>query len=280
MNLVNDLAHFSALVKAAKRQTQRVESNCYLLPDVIQRYTQQKRLYWQEFQPAGLIFFSDERDFFRMYYFIGEPDEHSQLEPFPRQARLIKLDLDYRAMEAASRNQAYWLKQGFSLQQIHKRMELTRPFDSINLHQQFPAFPGEYSLEQLTDRYLDQIQTLWKDSLGISSSALSDQTEILEMIENKQLFGMLYKNEKRLAGVLRCRQTGKVYTLERIAVDALHRQRGLARTLILYCLFQAVDAGRFLLWVGDENSAAVKLYQSLGFQFDGRVSLKLFLEKY
>ena len=277
MNLVNDLAHFNSLVKDVKQQNQRVETNCYLLPDVIQRYTQQKRLYWQVFQPAGLIFFSDERDFFRMYYFIGEPDERQPVEPFPRQARIIMLDLVYRVIDATSRSQAYWVKQGFSLHQIHRRMELTQPF---NLPQQIFPFADEYSLVQLTNRYLDQIQLLWKDNLGVLSAALPDRTEILEMVENKQLFGMFHKEDNRLAGALRCRPAGKVYTLEHIAVDALHRKRGLARALIQYCLGQDVDdTSRFRLWVAEDNSAAVKLYQSLGFQFDGRVSLQLFLEK-
>ncbi len=74
MDRVANLEHYYALINEAKSEYGRLSTNNLLFPDAIERYLDLGRFYYEKVT-GGVIFFSDEEDFYEALYHISAKEE-------------------------------------------------------------------------------------------------------------------------------------------------------------------------------------------------------------
>ncbi|MCE5209114.1 MAG: GNAT family N-acetyltransferase [Chloroflexi bacterium] len=272
MERVNDLKHFSALVKETKAASGNLISNCYLLPAHIQRYTHQKKMFYASME-TGICFLCDEGDFYNLYFYLAEQAEVGFGKPDkPVIINLIHRDSSKPGVLCAIEDK--WVGGGFTRYKSYKRMSLTAGFvDSEPFNPQIPD-SMDYTKAFARCSHLDEITALWRSTLDIYSDALPSGDEMINYLEKKQILCVLDKGQ-HIAAALQFQPENKVCIIRHVAVDEKHRRRGLAKILMNFCFSECININRYILWVETNNLPAIKLYLYFGFQFDGVVSSQL-----
>ena len=69
MQPVTGIEQYYAIIRRAKTARGPLRSNCALFPDAIDRYIRLNRFFCEETE-AGVLFFSDEEDYYSAYYYV------------------------------------------------------------------------------------------------------------------------------------------------------------------------------------------------------------------
>ena len=278
MEAVNDLKHFSALVKEAKKLSGNLVSNCYLLPADILQCTQENRMFWES-NSSGVYFFYEEKEFYHLYFYLVDRAEIR----LTQQDKPLLIDLVHRDSsqpDAFQEIEKKWISKDFIQYKSFKRMSrdaVLNGTSSINQLNQRVLDNTDYQTVFASRQHYDEITSLWKNTLDRFSNALPSGNKMLELLDNQQILCVLDKDQ-HISAALQFQSKNKVCTIEHVAVDEKHRRRGLAKMLLQFCFSEGNDTKRHILWVETSNFPAIKLYLDSGFQFDGIVSTQLFRE--
>lgn len=273
MEPVNDLKHFSSLVKEAKKLSGKIVSNCYLLPIEIQKYTQNNSMFWES-DSSGIYFFYEEEDFYHLYFYLSDPTKIQACQ----QDKPLLIDLVYRDSQQIDTLQEIenkWISKGFAQYKSFKRMSRDAVPNETGAVKMAFMDNADYQTAFAQRSHYDEIDRLWRNTLDQFSNALPSGRKLLNLLDNKQILCAL-DMDQHIAAALQFQSKNKVCTIEHVAVDERHRRRGLAKALLQFCFSEGNDIKRHMLWVETSNSPAIKLYLDIGFQFDGMVSKQLF----
>ena len=280
MDPVDDLKHFSALVKRFKASTNTLISNSFLLPDQITHYTQQKTLFVTDLND-GIGFLIDTGDFYQLNFYLAgkEPIEFSRKD---KPVVIHFVNRDNVRPDPWEETEARWIKSGFSQYKSNKRMslqicsELGTINDIIRINDVDCPIAVLGSQQPAQDYQLDELIALWRSTLDIYSNAIPSLEELRVLGDAKQILCILGQ-KGHVIGALHFQTGKKVSTIQYVAVDQKFRRLGLARHMVQFCMTHATDIRQYVLWVDVNNIAAINLYTGLGFTFDGMYSNQLIL---
>jgi len=276
LTLVNDVNHFSYLVNASGQQGKRTISNCYLLPNDILHYTQQRKMFWSKLL-NGIIFYCEENDFFYLYFYLLKEQNQNSTIIMEKLGKPLVIDLVFSNTKVAQSQryiEEFWLASGFQLYKTYKRYVLHNLSGErkINFHPHIDERYYRFGYPQKT--HVAEILKLWRTALDVYSIALPDEIEMLDLMEKKMLLCIFDINLK-LVGVIKVQIDGKTGSLWHLAVDEEHRHYGLAKALMLSSINELKDVDRILTWVEENNFPAINLILTIGFELEGKVTRKL-----
>jgi GNAT superfamily N-acetyltransferase len=279
MQAVNDLCHYSTLVKESKSHGKSVVTNCYLLPAEINKYIQQHRMFWKQFN-QGIIFLCEELDFYYLYFYLTQETHEQAPLQFERENKPVVIDLVYLESNkplSLSEVENQWLASGFSTYKLYRRMVLDLSSEQPASIKKNILNSDLYELSHATPGDYNDVLTLWRSSLDVFSTALPDKDELIGTLDNKQVYAVYGKN-KKIVAALQFKRNGKIGFVDHVVVDDKHRNQGLANVLLQAALSENKDISKCCLWVDENNHPARKFYLKNGFYFDGRISCQLLLK--
>jgi GNAT superfamily N-acetyltransferase len=277
MQRVNDIKHFSVLVRESKPNGKVVATNCYLLPDEINKYIQQNHIFWEKVSD-GIVFLCEEREFFYLFfYFYKQQNEQDDLK-FEKPNKPVVINLPYFESsnpESLSGIEKQWIRSGFCDYKIYRHMMLRAENQLIN-EENILFDSSKYKITFAKAEQYVEIENLWKQTLDPFSTALPNGNELLNLLEKKQII-CVYDREEKVVAVLQPQLNGKVCMIKHLVVDENHRNNGLATALLLTFISNRKDINKYSLWVDEKNDPAKMLYLKVGFNFDGKIIRQLLL---
>ena len=269
---VASLEAYKSIVSGFKSGGERALSNCFLMPDEVQRLTAEKKLF-ALLNSEWLFLLCDRRDYFSVYYYAfasSAADTAKGLFEEEKFSKELLLDVTFRGANG-DRSTVKTLVSGgvFGEYKIYKRMVLSlRKAEEGEFKTKIA--PG-YRLEKSDD--YETVLSLWKTGLDEKSTPLPNR-EAFEAFEREGLFFALKDEKNETACVLVLNRRGKNALIEHLVCSPEHRRRGLAKSLFLLALQSAKEMGVLdaRLWVDEKNTPAVSLYEKLGFLDDGTKS--------
>lgn len=276
MEKMKSAAQFSDRVKRFKKKWPKVQSNCFFVPSEITDMTERDRLYVQEYEEA-LVILVKEYYYARIYYYMKEQAQLPALEKsdFP-----MILDTVFRGEEEKALEKcgvSVWLENGFIPYKRYRRMECLK--ESFCPPDDQQEKQSEYPIVSLTEQDYPQVAALWESSLDIYSTLLPDRTEYAQYCEKGQVIGVRLKDGS-VGAVIMVIPKGRTGFMQHLVVSPKLRGLGMGRTLFCEAteyLFVQCGADKVNFWVDEENAHAIKIYQKMGYIYDGIVSRQFLL---
>lgn len=278
MEKVADLAHFSALVKDARRPGRKLLSNCYLLPDAIERYTRKGRMTWQS-NANGVVFLCEQSDFFHLFYYLNEPLNPEEVFSFAEVQKPVVLDfvvLSGELSESQRLLEGYWSKAGFKFYKQYSRYYLDFPAGERSERYKIRIDPNRYKLGRVTLEEIPAVEALWHAHLDPYSMALPAGEDMEEQVRNGQVLCVRTK-DGQIAAVTRPEIHGRTGTNWNLVVDPQHRGQGLASALKYVVYIEHPEVSRMYAWMDDGNTPMIAIDVAIGYQADGKVDRQFIL---
>lgn len=209
--------------------------------------------------PGGLLLFRRREDFWRMSFYL-------QREVNLREANIpaqTVMEIAPRPKDAALKEtEQLWEKQGFRLLFSRRRMTLKRRREEFSPQSRCCvrlAEPKEQALiRQMMERNYDR-----------RTACLPTEEELAFDIASQSLW-LAIDEDSKAAGFFRLLTEKRVREVRQIAVEKEYRGQGIASALLDRLTLEEGQQGR--VWVAQDNQAAIGLYESIGFEDDGRTS--------
>ncbi len=269
-------AQFAGRVKQFKKKWPKVQSNCFFVPSEIADMTERGKLYLQEYDEA-LVILVKEHYYARVYYYMREK---AQLPILEKTECPVILDTVFRGEEEKALEKcgiSVWLENGFMPYKRYRRMECLKESFCAPEDQQEKL--NEYPIVPLTAGDYSQVAELWESSLDIYSTLLPGQAEYTEYCDKGQVIGVRLKDGSAGA-VIMVIPKGRTGFMQHLVVSPKLRGLGMGRTLFCQAteyLFMKCNADKVNFWVDEANAHAIKIYQKMGYNYDGIVSRQFLL---
>lgn len=122
------------------------------------------------------------------------------------------------------------------------------------------------SLKRATLNDSDLVAKIEKIADSMTYHAVTKKKEVLDYIKNNQVF--LVKNNAKIIGLVSFNVKGKVAGCNGLVICPNFRRKGYAKKAMALALKALNDYQRIDLVVHPQNSPAVSLYLSLGFEIE------------
>ena len=282
MDLVTTFSQFSHLVKSFRANKKTVWTNCFMLPDEIEKCIFSGRMTFLS-NPDDLFFFVAERGHYRLLYYTSNAlpaGETVSLLSMPGGEPLL-LDLVARNGDVEQMDQLIkkkWNPVGFVNYKTYIRLLLRKPFsESVEpLGNTYTANEQEFIIGTGDPSMAEEIVQLWAQCLDPFSTSLPIREEVASFIAQGKVYYITDARHRLCAAMLMANQ-GQRATVQHVCVHPDYRRLGLGNVLMKASMRTAGYAGvhTYLLWVDAMNHPAIQLYMSLGFEPDGLTSRQL-----
>lgn len=269
---VSSLDCYKSIVSEFKKSGEKPFSNCFLMPNEIQRLTEEKKLF-ALLNDEWLFLLCDRGDYFSVYYYaFAASGAESAKTLFEKEkfSKELLLDVTFRGANGDKSTVKTLVSGGvFGEYKTYKRMLLS--FRNAGEGELKAEVAPGYRLEKSAD--YETVLSLWKTGLDEKSTPLPTR-EDFEEFEKAGLFFALADEKGETACVLVLNRRGKNALIEHLVCSPAHRRRGLAKSLFILALQSAKETGVLdaRLWVDEKNTPAISLYEKLGFLDDGTKS--------
>lgn len=262
MKQVKSFDEYNSTFKNFRKNNKIKYSNNLLMKKDIEDLTSQGNLYVDKSEDS-LTYFVKEKHHYQLYFSSAS----DQLR-LPKLEKNVKFDYVTREKEPQRLPLIQNLiEDDWTL--IANNIEMFIKSDIIVEKELF-----NYKLEKAKQSEIDAIQTLWLDALNEASNEIPS---LKDLSENHQSI-LLLKKDNNIVGGAYIKQLGNRYFLEHVAIDKIHRGKGLGQILLLNILAY-LHGKNIFLWVDKNNTSAVNLYKKNGFKETNKKSLQLLKEK-
>lgn len=204
---------------------------------------------------GGIYLFVEQKGWKDFYFFLERGAKPAPLDGIKGKLVLSEVLL---ASKPRLPSQEDWEQLGFAAYLQRKRLFLVKPENDS----------GEVAV--FADRtHADAIFTLMQDSFEPLTSAFLSKEELLHDIMQNRI--IVLEEEGQLLGFLHFETKKNLSTLWHIAVSPVAQGRGIGERLVRTWLREEA-VNRFLLWVREDNPAALRMYEKIGFLPDGRIA--------
>ncbi|WP_317856151.1 GNAT family N-acetyltransferase [Chakrabartyella piscis] len=253
MKTVNDM-NLYPIIKGQIAKGMR--TNFFLSEEELMEYIQNGMCQQLSFADGTYLFLEDNEKI-RFFYCL---EKEGSINPLPEVAKPIILEEVHLATKEKTPSEADWMSVGFVPYLVRKRLR----FLQKNWQ------PEECQIEFATIADTTTIMELMSESFEPYTSALPSVLELERDILAKRV--LVAKDEDNLLGFLRFGLEKKNTVLWQIAVAKEGRGQGVGGRLVQDWMFANQESRQFLLWVRTDNPSALKMYENLGFQSDGRLA--------
>ncbi len=264
---VCSLEQYFMLMDACMENIPDLIYNHMLLPKEVSGFIEEGKFYYEQYDGDGIIFLTDERDFYKLYCFVSES---GNIEP----AKLDKpqiIECIYSSRRSDEQiekmKQKVW-DMGFRL--YVKNIRVRTSLDEVS---ECDACMGKMK-NDLTWSYavkedLPDIYTLWS-LLDRYNSILPKEEEALGMIQKGEL--ICVKKHGTICAAARMKEENrKMASTWLLVVGQEFRHQGIATELykLLLSIAKVKGYSRVMHWCDEKNNAIQNTTEKLGFQFDG-----------
>ncbi len=242
MKQITDFKELSALI--LKHYKRGVLTNSFLHPDTLKCEIREGRLFVND-NAESLSILLQRDSFDRLYYYAASENTGITI---------------YRETVTESVGNESLLKFN-SFEPVGKRCHLVK-------NKAVEAQPLTSEFAQKED--CEAILKLIKNCFDEKTAALPTLTELILKAENGNV--LIFKDSAKTAAVLEYGIYGKTATIDHLCTSPEYRSMGLAKKLCTDFISQ--NSGRRLdVWTAESNTAALKLYKSLGFEADEKTAI-------
>ena len=262
MEKINDLGHLSALISSYFKKG--VLTNSFSMPGDYKRYIEEGLLYYNKLG-SGIILLRHAGSHWRVYYYLNSLHQHS---PLP-QDKPSAMEIVFSPNSEAERILSFWQDAGFNPYLFRKRM--TVPSLAFQAVHPDTAEAGFAQVE-----HASAILELMENSFDKYLGCIPALNEIAERIQKQELI-CAWAPDGKIAGVLEIGRKRNTYSVWHIVVAPQFRRSGLAKKMLAYFNSHMVkdEKMKIELWVQEQNDSARRLYEDVGFQYDGWESVGL-----
>lgn len=276
MERVKSLEQYSALIKEVRQTHSSVQTNCYMLPDAVEKQLSKNKLFALDVG-AGIALIIDEGAFYQLYYYVGL----NETILFDRKDKPVILDQIYlqnKKTESVVQIEKKWLDCGFHNYKTYRHITLKmtqEQLDGIPLS----LDDENYVMVKAKPSDTEAVSKLWTSSLDVLSTALPEPEEISELIEQGLVFCARSEASGKIGAVMKLEYQRGVYLIHHVVVDSDHRRQGLAKRLYDYCYrLTGTEGTQYYGWVDVNNIPSLQLHLSKGWKFNGRLTSQLLLD--
>ena len=248
-------------------KTRSTESNCFLMPDDLRRLAEEGCIF-AYLEGTNAFILEDKGNCLRVHYMINNPEIGFSC----RTDKPLMLELLFRgAVGMPEAMTAYWEREGFRRNLVRRNLSA-----KVSELQLLDSSGNDLSVSPAsTDEEADFARKLFNSSFDPYSGDYLSPDEAKEIARSGRLLVAHYENH--LIGALNFYTVGKCAWLGHVAVlpDARGKGAGMALVSEYIRRNHADDKSRFALWVQEQNIAATKMYDRLGFKYAGRSSLSM-----
>jgi len=281
MILIKDISQLNKLIKKAKRISEVIVTNFFLMAGQINDYINQNQLF-SNFESNGLHIICEEEDFYYLYFFIAT-DKYPQNIPWLRSIeKPVVIDFLYhegnkpRSIVDAEN---IWLELGFARYGINRRMTLTLSESAIK---ELRIKTLENNSLQKKTYYIDfakpanckAIMMLWRNNMDKYSIPLPKWEEIEKSITNHQVI-CGYNSDNQIIAANKWKENKNVWYHGPLAVNQKYRRLGVAQAIFDFKFSLANPEIKNIHWVNELNHPIIKLSLNFGYQFDGLINEQL-----
>lgn len=259
------IEQLNSAIRELKRVNKRLLSNCYLSQNELIKLISKGQIYFDYNEGNYLTFWYQERNFFRIYFWMTRLDSFSfpdeLINKFQYVCEIYGDETDKKTETLVEMS----IERGFSqYSSFHKW--------------RFKGVP-EFSKIQC-DYYIDEKKTKGiyegiMSNFDIYSDHIPLIDDFQEFITESKHIVLRNDHDEAAAGIV-INGNGRIKTEEYVFVSEKYRGRGLA--MVLHNLwYRSLDKDTQLLvaWVRDDNIPSIKLHSRIGYQKLGTIKVTL-----
>lgn len=260
MEKIEFAERYKELVADLRKQGYRL-SNCFFLPDTIQKKIASGSLFVQQIENGTLIL-DDQGGFFRCYYFI--PEEGEQKHVLLSKDAVVEFPYNGEMNDKQRLQENKILSLGFQLGRrsglMTAKAEQIVQEDEIRTDSEIIcAVP-----EDITG-----IRSLLDESFNPLYAFLPTEEEMQQLVNNQMVF--VNRRDSMICAVLVSSIEKGIASIRQIAVKKAWRGQGLGKALVdRYHQHYINDVSGFQHWVDLENTPAISMYHAFGYRFSLR----------
>lgn len=208
---------------------------------------------------AGGVYYLLEKEMqFDLYFFLEQDAKPVSLPPLSKPVILEQVALEKRGISPEAKE---WEAIGFTFYLQRKRLFLSAK--KAEAEQREICFCAE----EEADEILKRMDTVFEPY----TSALPTKEVLLEDLRQNRVIAA--RENGNLLGFLRFGREKKVSVLWQIAVDPLGRGKKIGEKLVRdWIALEKDEIAKFQLWVREDNTPALRLYEKSAFLPDGRIA--------
>lgn len=233
--------------------------NVFFLKQQITNMIDGERLFYA-IKEQGLFLFEKCEGFYRSYYYVMDDTKCSIIkEDLP-----IVIEFVFDINNPKSQNEREYLCNiGFELKRKSRRMVLSDI-------KEFKDF--DFRIKGVDTRFAEPRDILDVRNMLLSNfnplySYLPTEKEMLPIILSKRIIVAVYQDE--IIGVIHFEQTGKTLMMHQLAVRPKFKGVGWLLFRIPHQIYKDMIKN-CKMWVDEKNTAACKMYEKAGYNYDNR----------
>lgn len=244
-------------VEIAGYLSEKRRTNCFLQPEDWKGILEQGKIFRMEFSGGLYLLVEKERQFDLLYFL----ERNTTPVPLPDVQKPVILEQVSAERTGVSPALEEWEAAGF-----HRYLRRKRLFLAAK-----NAGQGSREIIFCGENEQEWMQTLLLESFEPYTSDLPDADTLAADLREKRVIAA--GKDGKLLGFLRFGREKKISVLRQIAVLPAARGRGIGVRLVRdWLALERENAAKFQLWVREDNLPALRMYEKLGFQPDGRIA--------
>ena len=255
---VESLDDYKILVRKNKSRLGKAVTNCRLLSSAFLRPIESGRLFWERV-PNGLVFLMDEGGYLNVFYHLREGSTLPSLNTG-------KVLLVEEVVRSGAQPSQLLDSSGFTC--VRQNLQYSYTCENV-MEESCPQNVTGHHLTRCEDEAMaSQVISLWERHLAV----FDVPADHLDFLACGDTVLCAVDNEGAVAGAYWWHDAGRTRNARHVVVGQAHRRKGIARALMLSCLFDARQTGilRVLTWISDTNAASIALHESIGYTRTGQ----------
>lgn len=274
MERLRSLDEYKSLLSSYRQAYLRGYSNNYLSTDMVIRYINLKRIYFETDGKETLFFYTDEETYYRLYIMAGQNAEIA-VNRKDKPVMLRNIYREGKKSETLLRLEGGLEKQGFLLDDrtvqilakpLEKKEDIQRKYDKASAF--LDRFGIKISYAERKD--IEQIMNLRKQEplLKDYHFAYETESEILDAVE-KGYYRCAYNHLGEVCAVQNYTIANGTLQGGWLAVKEEYKVRyGIGSAMAYHSFLYAIEHGisNYYGWVARDNEKSMKYHQAIGYE--------------